>query len=132
MTPESPAPGVFEFFDGEKKLFGDPLRIQRELYSRLSSPGKSPDEVFADYESDEFARWAPAAGLIADAARLAFPMAAFDPATGKGATEQHCRDAVDALWSCLAKKNGSIAGSVTSSAPTGATPDSSPPTSASA
>ena len=121
--------GVFRFFDGEKPRYGDPLKIHRELYMALGSP----DEVFAAYESDDPAAWMPAAGRIAEAARLAFPMAPFDPATGKGATEQHCRDAVDALWACLAgeKKAGTTAGSPTGSPATTSTPTSSPSPSAS-
>lgn len=129
---QAPPEGVFSYFDGEKTVFGDPLRVERELYQSLAVTNRGPDEVFAAYASKDPALWMPAVGLVVEAVRRAFAMAPFDPATGRGATEAHCRDAVEALWDYLDLKKKPTAGSVTSSAPTTAIPGSSPLTRSSA
>jgi hypothetical protein len=130
MSSEQHRAGIFQYSDGEKLVWGDPLRIQRDLYTALGSP----DEVLNDTESESPAIWMPAMSRLMNAARVAFPLAAFDPATGNGATDKIVQAAVDALWECLAEKKttGESAGLPTSSEPTTSIPISSPQTSKSA
>ncbi len=113
---ESP-PGVFPYFDGAATVYADPLAIHRQLTRALDGNpnrvlvdvaiGKAEErEAYLDEESWELAvaqeeateelRYAATEKLLA-AIRQVFQMAPFDRATGQGATEKHCRDALAAF-----------------------------------
>jgi len=112
---------IFQYHDGSALVWGDPLALQRRLYLALHDP----DQVFADAASPDAAVRLPALGLLVEATRSAFAMQPFDPTTGQGATEEHCRLALEALWECLAKKKPTAASSPTSPAPTALPPQAS-------
>lgn len=121
MPADAESRGIFQYHRGDKLVYGDPLRIQRDLYAAL----RDPDAVFAAVEKGDVA----AASALNEAARKAFGMVPFDPETGAGATDEDCDGALDALWECLEKKRKKAGDSPTSSEPTTATPAPSPPTS---
>lgn len=137
---------VFQFFDGEKTRYGDPVEIQYDLYLNLLTPDETLDDCDLDVPQAQEGQPPPdpvevaaamhrkfnARKLVMAAVREAFGMVPFDQATGKGATFEHCRTALDVLWECLAKKKPNTDGSVTSSPPTTVTPASSANPSASA
>lgn len=89
---------IFEYHDGEKKVFGDPLELERNVRMTLGDPQKAITQVNAINLAG-----APMEGIllaydaqrrVAEAIREVFGLVGFDRATGKG-----CTDAmVFAVW----------------------------------
>lgn len=98
---DDPKKRVFSYFNGVETIFGDPLRIQRDLYLKLGDP----DAAFeaAENDKDYYAH-----NTIVDNAREAFHMAPFDPKTGEGATDEDVEAALAALFEYFQKKSQSI------------------------
>lgn len=106
MADSNPRTDIFQYHNGEKPVWGDPLRIQRLLHLAL------PDApaVLQGVRNKDLA----AVGKLMEAVPLAFGMKPFDPESGEGATEAVCKAAVEALWAFLASKKKSSAGVPTS------------------
>lgn len=115
---------VFTYYNGERDVSADPLRLQRNLYIALGKP----DEAFEAYRQGD----AHAANCIIDNAREVFGMVPFNAETGTGAWDEDVEEALAALWDYLEKKSPSTAGSLTSSAPTTSTPTDCPTSKSSA
>lgn len=107
----------FSYFNGKERVFGNPLRLQRDLYAALGDP----DAAFADSEKGD----CRAQNIIVDNVREVFGMAPFDPATGEGADDDCCEDALSALWAFLDAKKKRHAGLPISSLPTESIPEAS-------
>lgn len=93
---------IFKYFDGVEEVFGDPLRIQRDLYLKLGDPD-------AAFEAAQKGTDYYAANTIVDNAREAFHMVPFDPKTGIGATDEDVEAAITALFEYFEKKSPNIA-----------------------
>lgn len=100
----------FRFWNGARFVWADPLRVERRLYAALGDP----HAVFAASQSSEFVIASTALEQLVEAVRDVFRMEPFDDETGAGATEEDCRNALQALWDYLAKKKLSAAASPTS------------------
>lgn len=112
---------IFRYFNGEKEVYGDPLRIQRDLYLKLGDP----DAAFkaADEGNDFYAQ-----NTIVDNAREAFHMVPFNPETGTGATDEDVEAALTALFSYFEKKSLNSATKPSSEPSTTSIPTASPTT----
>lgn len=88
---------IFKYHDGSKEVYGDPLRLMRELYIALGNP----DEAFKDSEDGN----PRAQNIIVDNAREVFKMVPFNCETGEGATDEDVEAVLDLLWDYLEKKN---------------------------
>lgn len=98
---------IFPYWNGEAAVCGDPLAVRRRLTLALQGGGVNALLQEAN-GADELAA-AAATGRLVDAVRQAFEMAPFDPATGRGATEEDCRRALRSFSDFLEKKNQSTA-----------------------
>lgn len=131
---------VFPYFDGEKTVWGDPLLLFRRLEYALQGRAAAviraayadpPDDRVPDDVDPSMAEQA-LAGLAAEhaekvfhareqlvpAVRSAFYMVPLDRSTernpqGRGATEQHCMDALDAWLEFYSSKKKPTAPSLT-------------------
>lgn len=79
---------VFRYFDGSAAVYADPMALNRRLIHEL---GGEQDAVFADSHSPVDGVAYPAVERLLAAARRAFGMAPFDPATGTGPLEKDVR-----------------------------------------
>ena len=86
---------IFRYWNGIAYVWGDPLQIYRRL---LVAFGGDMGPTYANAASEDPAISLPALGELADKVRDAFGMVPFDQATGQGATESDCLDAL-ADWS---------------------------------
>jgi hypothetical protein len=122
--------GIFRYHNGEKLVYGDPLRI--DLAYREALKG-SAETVHRDYNNEDPAINGPATLKLVDAVMVAFPMEPFDPDTGSGATGARCVEALWAWWAFLKKNEQRGVNSLTGSPLPIATPEpeSSPTTSTS-
>lgn len=80
---------IFEYFDGEKKLFGDPLALQRKIRIALGADWDFVREHTGPGDHEEPQK-SIAHGKMLAAVREAFGMRPFDPLSGKGATDKLC------------------------------------------
>ena len=129
---------VFSYFNGASTVFADPLVIHRRLTRSL---GGNPNEVCSradlgiagpreDYPTEEDYQAAieqeiasepmrfDASEQLMDAVREVFVMAPFDTATGEGATELDCRNALAAFVTFLTDQKKTAVNSPTCSPPT--------------
>lgn len=95
---------IFQYFNGECEAWGDPLAIHRRLTLAL---GGHPNRYIEQAKAAEELVAAEAEEKLDEAIRIAFRMVPFDPLTGSGATENHCRAALAAYADFLEKKNPS-------------------------
>jgi hypothetical protein len=147
------APGqkaIFNYYDGEGHVWGDPLQIYRLLMEAtggelgklledsqatllcpvckgsLRPPGapeppRCPEcDGTGEVENTPVAM--PARGRLTGAVRSAFEMKPWDKTTGTGATEEDCQLALNAYLAFLNKKKETPANSQTTSPPTGIHP----------
>lgn len=139
---------IFEYFNGEQKVFGDPLAIRRRLIHELSQYGDDPDQLISNWRAgayrkddvpegpereaaeEQYLKLEPvryaAAEKIYPAVRVAFRMASFDPATGHGALEADCIKALEDYFAWMTEKKTTAGNSVTSALPTDGSPMTSP------
>lgn len=116
---------IFSYFNGSTTVYGDPLTIHRHLTRALDGdPNRVIGETHAglagereNYPDEEswqaaLAQEVATAPMRVDAGerligaiRGVFGMVPFDPATGSGATEKHCMDALEAFVALVEKKN---------------------------
>lgn len=132
----------FAYFDGEKQVFADPLAVWRRLLRALDGDfhgaweDAQPKKVLGDdgkplppsdprVASATLARLAGEERLLG-AVREALALPAFDPTTGKGATEEDVQVALDAYCDYLEKKRKSTESSPTSSPATASFPEVAP------
>jgi len=120
----------FPYNDGNRQVFGDPVRILRGLTvylggdpkpvlraSRAADPERAEGEPANDFQAraDMAAvEKAVAQTRLADAARQAFNLAPRDDSSPEGYLDDDCLDLVDAFVDWLAKKNATPASSPTS------------------
>lgn len=120
------------YSDTERRIFGpydragdgsvnyaDPLRIHRRLVHSLEG---EPDVTLAATRSEVEAVAFEATEKLLRAVVYAFELVPFDPATGKGVTEQDCLALLNHWCDWQSKKNASAASSPTGSAPTASAP----------
>jgi hypothetical protein len=130
---------IFQYHDGEKQRWGDPMAIRRRLvlacggsfqrlwedyFPDLSKVGLPPEEggLTPERAASLLLARATAGEKFLPAVRQAFQMVAFDEATGAGATEQHCEDAARAFGQFCEDAKKKLGNSATSSAPTTSSP----------
>jgi hypothetical protein len=125
------------YHDGAAQVYGDPLEIYRALqralggqFRQVLKDARTTGPADAESDTEEQRQRKADARTVADgvafpaierllaAVRVAFRMKPFDPATGQGALERDCHQALDDfLWFLSAeKKNGAT--SPTSAPPT--------------
>jgi len=97
---------VFRYFNGAAEAYGDPVRVYRRLLTAL---GGDLDVVLEHTRHPSVEVSGPALERLADAARFAFDLAPFDPATGAGATEPDCLAAVESWAAWMRAKKGRAA-----------------------
>lgn len=101
---------IFPYHNGERQVYGDPLKIRRRLNARLDGNlNKALSEK--DLSPDHYER-------VLDAVVFAFDLIPFDPETGKGAQEEVVVRALKAFLDWLQKKSPSIVNSRPSVEPT--------------
>ncbi len=91
QLPGSDPRDIFSFHDGERLRYVDPHRVRRLLHANL---GGSLEEVIktANSKADIPPQaWSHAWEQLTLAVIAAFGLSPLDPATGKGATEDWCR-----------------------------------------
>lgn len=106
---------LFPYFNGEREVVGDPLRIWRFLNNLLDG---DPDTVLAKAHSQVPEEKLDAQNRIIEATREAFMMEPFDSETGEGATEQDCLVALTNFLDWIKKKGPNTGNSLSGSAPT--------------
>jgi hypothetical protein len=121
---------IFQYSDGAKSVYGDPLAIARQLtielkgelaqvlkdaYADSPPPGASPDWMAPPAEALVAAH---AMGRFLAAVRAAFRMAPLDLEKGTGATDRDCLAAYDSWASWCDQKKTTTEPSPSSQAPT--------------
>lgn len=98
---------IFPYFDGEKKVFGDPEEILSALYRECDY---DLDSVQKNCQSENPALAIPAADKVAAAARKAFAMMTYNGLTGEGATREQVLAVFGEFmeW-CKKKRNSTVA-----------------------
>jgi hypothetical protein len=86
---------VFKYYDGEKEVYGDPLALRTEIFIATNGdPDGLSKKVFTvlapDTPTDQILEAFRAQKQIAEIVMRVFNMKPFDPATGSGATIEHC------------------------------------------
>jgi hypothetical protein len=106
-TPQSR--GVFSFYDGVAEVWGDPLEIETAFIlacggdaDALFKAAQLPPANIVEHPPATQSRLMAQAKLV-DATRVAFGMAPFDKATGKGATAADCIRALNRFTDWLEK-----------------------------
>lgn len=102
---------VFQYFDGEKAVWGDPLEIHEALAAHLDG---DVNAVLKNAKSEDRSVSLAAFNKLVPAVREAFRLMPFNPETGEGTTWKVCLEVLKAFvaWEEALKKNG--AGSPTS------------------
>jgi hypothetical protein len=112
----------FSFFDGVKIIHADPLAIFRILLIRTrGKPNELADKVYgsAPDETDlaKLAESWQAAEDLVQLVRELFQMQPFDPATGRGARDEHCWAVWDGFCSYMSEQKKTPAPPPTPSSP---------------
>lgn len=97
---------VFKYHNGIGEVYGDPLEIWGRMLDALGGDLSTPMEQ-ARHQEMEVA--IPALARIAEAVRVAFEMAPFNPQTGAGATVKDCYAVLKAWNRWLQEKKGRAA-----------------------
>lgn len=103
---------LFRYHNGEREVFGDPLRIWRRLNNHLEGKGRETWEAAAQeanlLEADR------AQEKIYRAAVVAFDLVPLDPDTGAGCTEDHVKEVLDSFLKWIEQKKSEAENSPTS------------------
>lgn len=116
---------IFEYYNGERNVFGDPLRIWRTLNNLLEG---DPNKVLQEAKSPIVDIAHPAQEKVLGAVDAAFEMVPFDSVTGYGAMESDRLAALDSFLVWVQKKSPRQETLATSSLPTTSFPSPSPTT----
>ena len=131
---------IFSYHNGATQVYGDPLALESNLVEQIPDLGGLLDKVnnIAAAQADPLTRLegVQARRALIAGVRAAFQLVPFEPATGKGATDDHALGIYLAWVAFTQKKSGSMptppntSPSTDSTAPT-ATPATTATTSAS-
>jgi hypothetical protein len=102
---------IFQYFNGVKNVFGDPLKIRRRLYNLL---GGDPNEVLNQANNGVPEVKDKATEKLMAAVIYAFDMVPFDKESGKGALEYDCRAALDSFVKWIEEKKNPVENLLTS------------------
>ena len=87
---------VFKYHDGEKEVYGDPLALRMKIFIATNGdPNSLSNKVFVplthETPQEQLLEAFRAQKQIAEIVQKVFNMKPFDPATGSGATIEHCQ-----------------------------------------
>lgn len=101
---------IFQYFDGQRQVYGDPLKIRRRLNGRLDG---NLNKALADKDlsPEHYER-------VLDAVVYAFDLPPFNQETGEGAVEEVVVKALTSFLDWLQKKSPRRENSLTSVPPT--------------
>lgn len=97
--PDPDVRDIFSFRDGDVVRYTDPHRVRRLLHAHL---GGSLEQIISTANSKTEVPppvWSDAWEHLVAAVIIAFDLMPFDPATGKGATENWCRQLLTDFFS---------------------------------
>jgi hypothetical protein len=97
---------VFQYHNGTAVVFGDPWLIYRRLLAAFDGDLKP---ALDQLHSKEPGVWVPAVERLVPVVRDIFGMVPFDSATGAGATDDECVQALHAFLGWLAEKKAPAA-----------------------
>lgn len=123
MFPESKRQIFGPFFNGEKEVFADPLRVYRRLQVQLDGDA---NKYLEQSRSEDFSLAFHAKERIIPAALFALELVPFDPKTGKGTLEEDCIRVLNAYLEFMDEVKKNSQKQVTYSLPSPASPSPSP------
>jgi hypothetical protein len=101
---------IFEYHDGERTVFADPLAIQRKMLRLaagnlvgLSEAASAPEKATGPEEPGKVLERLNAQEQLLSVIREGFNLPEFDPNTGKGALEKQCWKVWDDFYGWLEK-----------------------------
>ena len=105
---------IYEYHNGEKTVFADPLAVQRKMLrlaagnlAGLSQDASTPEpDALGNVEPQDPSKVLlrlDAQEALVGVIREAFGLAPFDPDTGKGVPEKHCWKVWDDFYEWLEK-----------------------------
>lgn len=106
---------IFEYFNGERKVFGDPLAILRDFTGACEG---DPNELFRLTQSENPAQAVPATRSYLAAAREALKMVPFSTSDGSGATDEVVYSVMESFFDWWSKKKSTFESEPTSLPPT--------------
>lgn len=107
---EAPQKDIFQYWNGERAVYGDPLVILRIFTAQLDG---DVDGTFKLSQSENPAQAVVAADKIIAAARKALVMLPFSTESGAGATDEVVFSMLDQFFTWWAKKKSTTANSPT-------------------
>lgn len=98
---------IFQYFNGERDVFGDPLSLWRELW--IATEGQVRDWIQYAGDKENDLRAADYKGKLFAAVARVFKMVPYDTTTNAGAQEHHVEAAIVGLCDFfIAKKESGV------------------------